>query len=71
MDLEFLFLNGYGQFVWPAFIFTFFSCFVLYAKTYKKFKKYEKLYLNEYQQNQDVKIEDFDLRKSLSKSPIF
>ena len=71
MDLEFLFLNGYGQFVWPAFIFTFFSCFVLYAKTYKKFKKYEKLYLNEYQQNQDVKIKDFDLRKSLSKSPIF
>ena len=71
MDSNLFILNGYGQFVWPAFIFTFFSCFVLYAKTYKKFKKYEKLYLNEYQQNQDVKIKDFDLRKSLSKSPIF
>ena len=71
MNFEFLFLNGYGQFVWPAFIFTFFSCFILYSKTFKKFKKYEKLYLNEHQQNQDDKIEDFDLEKSLSKSPIF
>ena len=71
MNIEFLLLNGYGQFVWPAFIFTFFSCFVLYAKTYKKFKKYEKLYLVECQQSQDDKIEDLDLRKSLSKSPIF
>ena len=71
MNLEFFLLNGYGQFVWPAFIFTFFSCFVLYAKTYKKFKKYEKLYLNERVQDQSAEIEDFDLKKSLSKSPIF
>ena len=71
MDFNFLFLNGYGQFVWPAFIFTFSSCFILYSKTFKKFKKYEKLYLNVNQQNQKDKIEDFDLGKPLSKSPIF
>ena len=71
MNFDFIFLSGYGQFVWPAFIFTFFSCFILYFKTFKKFKKYEKLYLNEHQQDQDDKIEDFDLEKSLSKSPIF
>jgi len=71
MNFEFLFLNGYGQFVWPAFFFTFFCCFILYSKTFKKFKKYEKLYLNEYRQNQDDRIKDFDLEKPLSKSPIF
>jgi len=71
MNLELFLFNGYGQFVWPAFIFTFFSCFFLYAKTYKKFKRYEKLYLNEYVQNPDIKTEELDLRKPLSKSPIF
>ena len=71
MNLDFFLLNGYGQFVWPAFIFTFFICFALYLKTYKEFKKYEKLYLNVNQQNQKDKIEDFDLGKPLSKSPIF
>ena len=71
MNLELFLFNGYGQFVWPAFIFTFSSCFFLYAKTYKKFKRYEKLYLNEYVQNPDIKTEELDLRKPLSKSPIF
>ena len=35
MIIEFFALNGYGQFVWPAFIFTFISCFSLYFKTKK------------------------------------
>ena len=33
MNLELLTLGGYGQFVWPAFIFTFISCYYLYLKT--------------------------------------
>lgn len=42
MNLEILILGGYGQFVWPAFIFTFVSCFSLYVKTKKEFQKQEK-----------------------------
>ena len=44
MNLEFLILGGYGQFVWPAFIFTFVSCFALYIKTKKEFKNQEKMF---------------------------
>ena len=71
MNLDFFLLNGYGQFVWPAFIITFFICFALYFKTYKEFKKYEKLYLNEFRQKQSAKIEDFDSKETLSRSTIF
>ena len=56
MDLNFLVLDGYGQFVWPAFIFTVVSCFVLYAKTKKEFKKQEKIYLQEYKKLNTQKI---------------
>ena len=50
MDLKFLILGGYGQFVWPAFIFTFVSCFILYAKTKKELQNQEKIFLKEYGQ---------------------
>ena len=48
MNLEFLFFGGYGQFVWPAFIFTFASCFLLYLKTKKELKEQEKVLLIEF-----------------------
>ena len=70
MNLDFFFLNGYGQFVWPAFIFTLYSFFILYLKTYKKFKKYEKLYLNEYGQIQSLKNDDLDSKETLSRNPV-
>ena len=57
MNIEFLILDGYGQFVWPAFIFTIVSCFSLYLKTKKEFKKQEKIYLKEFKQLQTIKIE--------------
>ena len=50
MNIEFLGLGGYGSFVWPAFIFTFLSCFLLYLKTKKEFKKQEKMFLIEFKQ---------------------
>ena len=71
MNLEFLLLNGYGQFVWPAFIFTFVSCFVLYAKTRKEFKKQEKMFLKEFKQMPTEKIETAKKKEALSGSPIF
>ena len=55
--MDFFILDGYGQFVWPAFVFTFVSCFSLYLKTTKEFKKQEKIYLKEFEQLQTIKIE--------------
>jgi len=71
MNLEFLILGGYGQFVWPAFIFTFVSCFTLYVKTKKEFQKQEKIFLKEFKQMQTEKIETVKEKEALSGSPIF
>ena len=56
MNLDFFILSGYGQFVWPAFIFTFVSCFFLYLKTKKELKKQEKMFLIEFKQTPVMKI---------------
>ena len=71
MNLELLILGGYGQFVWPAFIFTFVSCFSLYIKTKKEFQKQEKKFLKEFKQMQTEKIETVKEKEALSGSPIF
>ena len=71
MNLELLILGGYGQFVWPAFIFTFVSCFSLYVKTRKEFQKQEKKFLKEFKQMQTEKIETVKEKEALSGSPIF
>ena len=71
MNLELLILGGYGQFVWPAFIFTFVSCFSLYIKTKKEFQKQEKFFLKEFKQMQTEKIETIKEKEALSGSPIF
>ena len=71
MNLELLILGGYGQFVWPAFIFTFVSCFSLYVKTKKEFQKQEKKFLEEFKQMQTEKIEIVKEKKVLSGNPIF
>jgi len=71
MNLELLILGGYGQFVWPAFIFTFVSCFVLYVKTKKEFQKQEKIFLKEFKQIQTEKIETTKEKEALSGSLIF
>ena len=56
MSIEIFILGGYGQFVWPAFIFTFVSCLYLYLKTKKELQKYEKMFLNEFNELQNVEI---------------
>ena len=55
--MDFFILDGYGQFVWPAFVFTFVSCLYLYLKTKREFQKQEKIFLNEFKQLQTIKIE--------------
>ena len=57
MVIKLLILGGYGQFVWPAFIFTFVSCLYLYFKTRTELKKQEKMFLNKFKQLHTVKIE--------------
>ncbi len=65
MNLELLVLGGFGQFVWPAFIFTFVSCFLLYIKTKKELKKQEKVFLVEFKQKPTAKIEIVKRKKLL------
>ena len=71
MILELFILGGYGHFVWPAFIFTFVTCLVLYLKTNKEFKEQEKIFLNEFKQMQAIKIKATKGKEILSNSPIF
>jgi len=66
MNIEFLILGGYGSFVWPAFIFAFVSCFLLYLKTKREFKKQEKMFLIEFRQIPVGKTE-VSKQKKLSK----
>ena len=56
MIKEIINLGGYGQFVWPAFVFTFFSCFILFLRTQKEFQKQEKMYMNEFKQTHTIKV---------------
>ena len=75
MNLELLVLGGYGQFVWPAFIFTFASCFFLYLKTRKELKTQEKMFLIEFKQmsvakNEVAKQKEL-LKENLSSNPIY
>ena len=37
-----IFMNGYGFYVWASFVITFLVCGIVYFKTYKTLKKYEK-----------------------------
>ena len=57
MNLEIFLFNGYGYFVWPAFIFTFLSCLFLYIKTKKELKKQEKIFLRHFKVIETIKVE--------------
>ena len=50
MSLELLTLDGYGIFVWPAFIFTFTSCFILYRYSKKELAKQEKIFFKKFKE---------------------
>ena len=67
--MELLAMNGYGQFVWPAFIFTFVSCLSLYLKIRIEFKKLEKNYSLEFKETQAIKVQ-FDKEKKSKKEAL-
>ena len=66
MNIELLTFGGYGQFVWPAFIFTFCSCFLLYIKIKNDLKRHENFLLIECGQISTLKIK-VNRQKKLSK----
>ena len=45
-----LLMNGYGLFVWGSFAITFSACGLLYYKTFKTLKKYEREFAKEINQ---------------------
>ncbi len=47
MIQNFLSMSGYGFFVWGSFAITFFACGLLYYKTLKTLKKYEREFARE------------------------
>ena len=47
MIQNFISMNGYGLFVWLSFAVTFLACAMIYYKTYKTLKKYEKDFAKE------------------------
>ena len=46
-------MNGYGIFVWSSFLITFLVCGLVYYRTRKTLKKYEKEFANEIQELSD------------------
>ena len=50
MIQNFISMNGYGFFVWLSFAITFLACGLVYYKTYKTLKKYEKDFAKELDQ---------------------
>ena len=68
MNLEIFILNGYGQFVWPAFLFTFLSCFFLFLKTKAEFRKQEKIFLNTFEQPRVIKIKIAEQKEVIAKN---
>ena len=50
MIQNFISMNGYGLFVWLSFAITFLACAIIYYKTYKTLKKYEKDFAKELDQ---------------------
>tara|TARA_Y100000741_G_C18147411_1_gene515728 strand:- start:166 stop:381 length:216 start_codon:yes stop_codon:yes gene_type:complete len=71
MNLNFLVLGEYSLFVWPAFIFTLLTFFLLFFKTYKNFKKQQEIYLNEIGIENSIKVSAIQKKEILSKRLAF
>ena len=71
MNTELLILSGYGQFVWPAFIFTFVCCCALDLKTKKELKKQEAIFLIEFKHAPTERVKVTKQKEILSGSPVY
>ena len=68
MIIKLITLGGYGQFVWPAFIFTIASCSYLYFKTRAELKKQEKIFLNKIKQPHTIEIKIAKRKRNYKRS---
>ncbi len=64
MFLDLVSMNGYGQFVWPAFVFSFACCFSLYLKVRADLKEQEERFIYEYRELNTKKIKFIKRKKS-------
>ena len=53
MIKDFILMSGYGVYVWSSFAFTFLICGIVYYKTRKTLKKYEKEFAKEIEELSD------------------
>ena len=63
MNLEILFMNGYGIYVWSSFIFTLVVCLYFYLKTKKTLKKLEKDFIKETEPLSKIELENLKKQK--------
>ena len=63
INLEILFMNGYGVYVWPCFIFTLVVCLYFYLKTKKTLKKLEKDFIKETETLSKIELENLKKQK--------
>ena len=49
MNLDLLIMNGYGLYVWPAFIFTLFNFLILYKVTSRQLTKEKSKFTRKYE----------------------
>ena len=68
MESNLFTLGGYGQFVWPAFIFTFASCLILYLKTKKELQKQEKMFFSVHKEIEAEKIKTFEEKENIQEA---
>jgi len=67
MIIDVMQLGGYGQFVWPSFIFTILTCLFLYLKTKKEMQKQEKIFFSTHFKTYVAKIEFAEGKKTAKK----
>ena len=67
---DLLLMNGYGVFVWSSFALTFIVCAVVYYRTRKTLKKYEKEFAKEIEEL-SVEKKKVVLEKSKIASKVF
>ena len=63
MNFEFFIMNGFGIYVWSAFVFTFIVCLFLYIRTRKTLEKLEKDFIKEANNLSEEQFEDIKKQK--------
>ena len=61
MNLNIFLMDGYGMYVWSAFVFTFLVCLILYFKTRKSLRKLERDFKEEAEK---LSVEQIDYLKT-------